>query len=196
MKKAQTGFTLVEMMAALSIMAIITTTLFVSYPKLGHRLAVEREAQLVALMLRDAEERAIRTRRVGSAFSAPFGVHFDLSSPRQYVLFADLGGTSGYFDEGIDEKIDTVVMGNGVSLEKLCAYEKQGLGVCLIQSLSITFRRPAPLIKVRGVIGGGIVLDLGDPDFEIYVRTDDGSFRRLVVVWTTGAISIEDVPSP
>ena len=190
MKKAQTGFTIIEMLVAISIMAAITTTLFVAYPKFGRRLAIEREAQFVALSLRDAEERAIRTQRAGGAFTAPFGVHFDLNARRSYILFADIN-SNGYFDAGVDLAVETFSIGNSVRLDKLCAGEKNASGDCTFSSLSITFKRPAPLIEVKGNGGGGV---LPNTDFEIYVKTDDGVYAQLVVIWTTGAVSIEDVP--
>ena len=188
------GFTVLELLIVIGIVAVITSTVFGNYPEFSRRLAIEREAQLVALTLRDAEERAIRTRRAGGSFFIPFGVHFDLANPKEYILFADtdFGGNQNFYDAG--EEIETITMGRSVQLKDICAYEKQGGSPppdCDINSLSITFKRPAPLIKVHGVKGGPVV-DMGVPDFEIYVETEDGVHQQKIVVWTTGAISIEN----
>lgn len=187
------GFTVLEMLVVIGIAAIITSTVLGNYPEFSRRLAIEREAQLVALALREAEERAIRTKRaLGSEpFEAPFGVHFDLANPKEYILFADTdpGGNTGFYDIG--EEIEVMKIGRSVRLKDLCADEKQGNPDCDIDSLSITFKRPAPLIEVQGVKGGPIV-DLGEPDFEIYVETEDYAHTQEIVVWTTGAISVEN----
>lgn len=183
------GFTVLEMLVVIGVAAIITSTVLGNYPEFLRRLAIEREAQLLALGLREAEEHAIRTKRAGSGFVAPFGVHFDLAKPKEYILFADFGTPNNFYDVG--EEIEIIQIGRGVQLRDLCADEKQGTPDCNINSLSITFERPAPLIKVRG-IKGGPVEDLGEPDFEIYVETEDGVHTQEIVVWTTGAISIEN----
>ena len=194
---------MLELLIVIGIAAIITSTVLGNYPEFSRRLAIEREAQLVALALREAEERAIRTKRteaVSEPFNPPYGVHFDLGSGptdpkrKQYILFADTdpGGNTGYYDVG--EEIEIMTIGRSVRLKDLCADEKQPplfTGDCDIDSLSITFRRPAPLIQVQGVKGGP-VMDLGEPDFEIYVETEDMAHTQEIVVWTTGAISIEN----
>lgn len=185
------GFTVIELLVTIGIMAVITGTVLGNYPQFSRRLNIERETQIVALSLREAEERAIRTQRAGGGFQAPFGVHFDLASPKQYIFFADTGGVSDFYDTG--EELEVISMGRDVRLDHICKHEKNILlGVdCGISSLSVTFRRPAPLIEIHGVSGGPIE-DLGEPDFEIYVKTEDGSLSQTIVVWTTGAISIEN----
>ena len=178
-------------------MTVITSTMLMNYPEFSRRLAIEREAQIAALALREAEERAIRTQQAGGTFFTPFGVHFDLASPKEYVLFADTkrsttipAGESDFYDSG--EALETMVMGRDVRVKDICQHEKNVPANCDIDSLSIVFYRPAPLIKVNGKTSGNPPVDLGVPDFEIHVGTEEPDNEQTIVVWTTGAISIED----
>lgn len=189
------GFTLIELLIVISIIIGITTIFFVNQGRFRASLNVEREAQVLALALRDAEIRSISTKQVQTTFQAPFGVHFDLANPLQYILFADTNtsGTDLFYDAG--EELEVIRTQPGVRLKKLCKDEKKNFplpGNCSITSLSITFQRPMPLIQVVGVQGGLPPADLGQPDFEIAVESNDGSIQRKVVVWTTGAVSIEN----
>ena len=191
-KELLTGFTVVELLVVIGIMAIVTATTLINYPQFSRRLDTEREAQLVALALRDAEERAIRTHRAGGVFTAPFGVHF-IENSDQYILFSDTGGDANFYNPG--EELETISLGRGVRVNDICQFEKNPLlGTnCDITSLSVTFRRPAPFIEIHGVMGGFPQVDLGEPDFEIHVD-NNGEYEKTIVIWTTGAISIEDSP--
>lgn len=186
-----------ELLISISIAVLILTVTLANFPSFGRVLAVEREAQLVALALRDAEARAIFTIEspvAASDFFSPYGVHFSLSNPQQYVIFSDaaVAGVPEFFDPG--EQVETLLMSKRAKINQICRGLKTSSpsdDLC-VNDLSITFRRPAPLIKVWGKSGALPPEDLGGgSDFSINIISDDGQFARCVVVWTTGAMSIE-----
>ncbi len=192
------GFTVMELLVSIAVAVLLLTIILANFPAFGRSLAVEREAQLIALALRDAEARAIATVEspiVASDFFSPYGVHFSLATPQQYIIFSDAGaaGFQGYFDAG--ERLETLSMGRQVRIQQICRGLKTADpndNLC-VNALSITFRRPSPLIAVKGVAGGPPPVSLGEGDFSIDLVTDSGQFKRRVVIWTTGAISIESI---
>lgn len=191
------GFTAFELVIAVSIVVFLSALILADFPLFGRSLTIEREAQLIALALRDTEIRAVAVRKdpLGGFFT-PFGVHFNVATPRQYLIFSDLnlnaGDESDFYDTG--EELETITLSQRAKIKRICMKVKSPPEDCTIEELSITFRRPAPTIEVRGVgvvVGGPPPVPLGEGDFEIEVATDDESLKRCVVIWTTGAISIE-----
>src|SRR3989344_6445394 len=86
------GFTILEILVVMAVMGIIAAILVSSYPSFGEVLAVDSQAQLIALAIRDIEQRAISTLESSVApgqYKTAFGVHFDIANNRQYVLFSD-----------------------------------------------------------------------------------------------------------
>ena len=195
---AQSGFTVIELLVVISIMAIMSGIVLADYPQFNRLTSLERGAQLMALTMRESETRAMSARGSAGVFTNRFGMHVDISStgnPRQYILFADTGGAANFYDLGEELFIHT--LSPQVRINKICRLLRDAnpvTGECLYERLSITFERPAPVISVYGAIGGNPPDDLGTGDFEIELITVDGSLLRCVAVWSTGAISIESNP--
>ena len=187
------GFTLIELVIATGIIVILTTVTLANFPRFGRTLAIERDAQLLALAIRDAEARAAGTRiSAAGEFQNLFGVHFDTTAGNnnKYIIFSD-NDDDQFYDVG--EELENVFLSRGIRVDEICRVVKASPpGNCNISSLSITFERPAPTIRVLGVgSGGGLPVPFGDGDFEIRLAVDGDTFKRQVVIWTTGAISIE-----
>lgn len=182
---------------SIGVALMLTLVTLVSFPHFGRTLAIEREAQLITLAIRDAEARAVATREsIGGGFSSPFGVHFDVHNPRQYIIFSDTN-KDGFYN-GVMEQLEIVPISREVALEAICYQDKSATpppGHCNVEELSITFKRPAPLIQVSGqgtgVPGSPPPQLLGEGDFEIKIVTNDMTLHYMIVVWTTGAVSIE-----
>ncbi|PJE64932.1 MAG: hypothetical protein COU90_00250 [Candidatus Ryanbacteria bacterium CG10_big_fil_rev_8_21_14_0_10_43_42] len=199
LKHSSRGFTLTELLVAISIMVILTTVTLANYPRFGRTLAIERDAQLVALALRDAGARAAGTRISASGeFQSLFGVYFDTTpgNNNKYIIFSDINGDQ-FYTPGIGEELEFVFLSRGVKVDEICRLVKATPPPpedCAIGSLSITFERPAPTIRVLGVgTSGGPPVNFGSGDFEIRLGVDGDTFRREVIIWTTGAISIEEL---
>ena len=197
MATRQQGFTLMEIFVVMFIISAMTLVTLANYRQFSRVTALERGAQLVALLLRDAEIRAFTVRHQSGNFTREFGLHINKSlNPRQYILFVDaIGvGTDKFYDPGTDTVLDSRLLDNNVRIIKLCENRKAsnpGPSDCTFDQLSITFERPSPNVTVFGKKGGGPADDLGTGDFEIEIETNDTLVRRCVLVWTTGAVSIE-----
>lgn len=191
------GFTVVELLVVISIMAIISAIVLADYPKFSRVTSLERGSQLLALTMRDSETRAMSARGSAGVFTNRFGTHVDISASgnvRQYILFADTSPSppNNFYDTG--EELFIRTLSSQVHINKICRLLRDtnlANDQCGYDRLSITFERPAPVINVYGATSGNPPGDLGTGDFEIELVTTDGSLFRCVVIWSTGAVSIE-----
>ena len=190
LQSMKAGFTVIELLVVIAIIGIVSTITVANYPEFRRSLAVEREAQIVALTLRDAEARAISVRRVDTSFTVPFGVHFVPGI--QYVIFSDNNG-NGIYDSGVaaGELLETIQMSRHTKINNLCAGAKNTpAGPCNLSALSVIFKRPSPTVEAR--VSAGAPLTHGN--FEVDVYSDDNNLKKRITVWTTGAITIEKLP--
>ena len=187
-----------EVFVVMFLMAILTTLVLANYHGFNRIGALERGAQLVALLLRDAESRAISVRATSGAFKRSFGLHIDKDlNSRRYIIFADVND-SNFFESASDATLDARLLDPQVRVSRLCANLKGTSAKvpplspnCDYSQLSITFARPSPTVTVFGKVGVSPAGDLEQGDFEIELETNDTLIKRCVVVWTTGAVSIE-----
>lgn len=192
------GFTVLELLVVMAIMSAITTILVSSFPRFGEVLAIDREAQLMALAVRDIEQRAVSTLEspiVAGQYQTAFGVHFNQTDNKRYWLFSDAVVQDNFLTAG--EAIETVPIERGARIHRICKLDSAGTACDTdLEELSVTYKRPNPIIQVRGatIISPGVVLDLGPGSYMIEIESKDGSFRRQVIMWTTGAVAIKKTP--
>lgn len=91
------GFTLTELLVSTSIILILTAIAFFGFHKRGYDLALQRSAQLIVSEAEIVREWAISTKETrGSIPSGGYGLHFSLSTPNKFYLFADFSGNHLY----------------------------------------------------------------------------------------------------
>lgn len=197
----KTGFTLPELLVVIAIVSIMALVLLSGYPRFGEMLAIDREAQLIALAVRDIEQRAVSTLEspiAGGGFRTAYGVHFNLSDNKRYWLFSDAVVQNNYFTDG--EEIEIVPIGRGARIRKICKLSTTSntcdASIGDLTGLSVTYKRPSPIIEVRGVaiLPPGIIQDLGPGSYMVEIESRDGSFARRIIMWTTGAVAIKKAP--
>jgi len=194
------GFTIPELLVVIVIVSIMAAVLLSGYPRFGEMLAIDREAQLMALAVREIEQRAVSTLEnpfVAGQFKTAYGVHFSTTDNKRYWLFSDWKTQDNYFTAG--EEIEIVLMERGAHIRKICKLNTTGTACNILidnlSGLSVTYRRPSPIIEVRGVrmLSSGIE-DLGPGSYMVEIESGDGSFARRIIMWTTGAVAIKKVP--
>lgn len=149
------GFTLIELMVVLAIMAVVSTIILSGNAKFGGIITLRNLAYDVALTLREAQTYGISARRFSSGgvttFSPGYGVHVGSAPATQYILFADTN-ESGRYDTG--EATKTFNISNGFQISNLCVTPAVGSEVCGQSALDIVFYRPEPDAAIRAGTGG------------------------------------------
>lgn len=190
----QRGFTLVEMLVVVGIVAVITTIVLVQNRKFHNSTVLNSLAFDVALSIREAQSFGLSVREVtpGSQdFTISHGVRFDTAfdsctgdGGEEYYFGADLDGDDLIDDEEIQK---TYTLKEGYEIVRICgnpsAVSSQSCVTDTCQ-IDITFNRPDPDATMYRPSGEYWVYT------ELRLEAPDGS-TSTVVVRDTGQISIE-----
>ena len=181
------GFSLLELVVVTGIMVVLSTILLANYNKFGGAITLRNIVYDVALSIREAQTYGISVRKFGlgaGEFGAGYGVHFERTSPTQYILFGDAVTDNGLYDAG--ESVELLTMRGGYHIYDLCATPTGGgPDECLLDSVDVLFKRPDPDAFVRAN-------DLSALYQKACVTIESPRGDRLVVVvWLTGQISIQ-----
>lgn len=171
---------MVELLITLAIFTIISSLVLARYPEFQAGISLKRTAQEMALSVREAGVYAVGVREWGDEYGG-YGIHFDLLSERSYVLFSDLDADNSY--DGGNELVKEFAIQTKDRIKDLCGYDSDGNSTCGLSYLDIVFRRPMPLIIIKG----------DGTDFS-YAEIEIGSPRgkeRDLRVEISGQISVE-----
>ena len=92
-KKVNSGFTLVELLVTISIFVILTGVVLFSQTKFNSTILLTNLAYDTALTIRQAQNYGINIKEFnlgGVSKFVPYGIHFDLTKNKSFILFADL----------------------------------------------------------------------------------------------------------
>ncbi len=106
-RNLNSGFTLIEMIVVISIVAIIATITLFQFGASRKGVSLETTAEEIAFSLRKAQSMALAVRSTGGTilpvYQNGFGIHFELgpdmgtqsASERSYILFTDFESVPG-----------------------------------------------------------------------------------------------------
>lgn len=187
----QKGFSLVEMVVVLAIFSIITGVVIANIPKLRNKTSIDLVAQSMALHIRGAQVYGIGTRQINRSgvgeTPKSFGIHFDHSKPKQFLLFADTTANKEYdgnFDcagQNNDECVEIYNLKN-ISLESILDDEKSLIN----EPIDIVYTRPSS--EANFCKSGNCGNSYSHIAIEL-VNIDGDS--RLIEVWRNGQIAVK-----
>ena len=177
--RTSAGFSLIELLAVTGVMALVSGVILVSNSKFGGKVLLQNLAYDIALSIRQSQVYGIAVQRFGTnTFSAGYGVHFDISSPSNYILFGDAITVNGLYDcptpgsVNTCEQVEATTITNGFRIYQLCAtLTTGGTEDCTsFSGLDVLFKRP-------------------DPDAWISVKPSSGTFTSCITVGSTACYS-------
>jgi prepilin-type N-terminal cleavage/methylation domain-containing protein len=192
-KNVKRGFTLVEMMITITIVAIIATVVIYNHQNFNDSLELTNLSYEVALILRQAQVYGVSVREfVGGTtederFGTPYGVFFDVNNSttkKDIIFFADRN-KDGKYVAAQDSLIEKTTIGRGNYVYDLCEAVNTNwicTGTGRSQS-AITFSRPDPDAHIKMRSGGevqAVKICLESPQKR----------KKEIVVYPTGQISI------
>lgn len=204
--KSAAGFTLIEMLVVVAIIALITALAQVSRLQFDRGLFVTNLAYDTALAVREAQVYGADVRNSGgvgaSSFAAGYGVYFPGSSgsaATQFVLFTDVNNNHAY-DAG-DTVLKTYQIQGNDSVTGLCVYTIASPSACTpVSSLTITFHRPDPSACLNGgnvslsdsVQTSACIAETKNSEAEVTVGASGGNSMTIDVL-SNGQISVMPV---
>ena len=191
-KRTKGGFTLVELLVTISIFVILTGVVLFNQGRFDSTILLTNLAYDTALTVRQAQTYGINIKEFGNNNFVPYGVHFDMSANKSFILFADPSSDAAVFTGQTDSCINSegcvnrynIQRGNKIS--NLCVV-KGSLSCSSVDTLDIIFKRPNPdaIITANG--------DIYDKA-EITLTSADGtSGQKEVDVQSNGLIQIINI---
>jgi len=180
MTAAPRGFTLIEMLVVLAIIAILTAIAVTGQSTFNKTLILTDTAYDVAFSARQAQSYGLSSRTFGTYTNQNYGygLHFDRVTPSSYTFFADTAkgqtppstcplGTVGTPSakagdcrfSASDGTVSTYTFSRGFTISKFCGKSGTAAAVCSTDSsplttLDIVFTRPNTSTTISGLVNG------------------------------------------
>jgi prepilin-type N-terminal cleavage/methylation domain-containing protein len=183
-KKAQQGFTLVELLVSIAIFSVITTMAVFNNAQFNSSVLLTNLAYEVAISIRQSQVYGVTVRKnAAGSFDSAYGVHFDMNTPTAYTLFEDKPTINHICDAsecGAANVVEAFSLQKGNRITKVCVDT-----VCTNRLIDISFVRPNPDAYIR--VGTDSVTSFGKA--EICISSPKGVIRKIVVE-QTGQIAV------
>jgi len=119
--KNRRGFTLIEMLAIIAIISIISGSLIVNWRKNEKKYEVQYTAQGIVQNLRRAQDMALSGKKYpGEDVPPAYGIYFELSTKNSYLIFGDKTGNNTY-QKGSDTLVETISLDSNIEIYSLSA---------------------------------------------------------------------------
>lgn len=224
----QKGFTLIEMIIVIAIFAVISTIVLFQSRNQKNNASVNNVAQDIALTIRRAQVFTLGLKPDQSRAALPFGmsiagygVHFDASDPKSFILFADIDSTGVLGGSPSNKKYDAsggcgfiahppVPPTECVEKIKIDTFDRLyrycvDSGPCQLfnetptnpelGSFDVVFTRPDPDASFCGNVNDCNSSTLFKTASTVSIEAiSPGNMRKRIVIYPTGLISTESMP--
>ncbi|MBU0999177.1 type II secretion system GspH family protein [Patescibacteria group bacterium] len=141
------GMTYVELIVVLSIFAVLSSVAVFNYGDFQAKVDIKNLASDIALKIVEAQKSSINGALPMSGYDPDtwkpsYGVYFDLSTPKQFIYFADLDNNPNTYDAGELLNTINITKNNYILNIDKCLNNSCLSGSNPIDILFITFKRP------------------------------------------------------
>jgi len=136
------GFTLIELLVSIFIIGLISGVFMVNYHNTNKRSELKVTIQKLASDIRLAQNYSLGSKTYDGVNTPKggWGLHFDLSSPSNYIIFADKNTPNGNKTYDAGEAVETRTLPAGVTINSLSP----------ANAVDIVFFPPDPITYVNG----------------------------------------------
>jgi len=199
-KYIKSGFTLIELMIVIAIIAIISALTLFNNAKLNSSILLNNTAYEISLIIRDAQISGLGSKVTnlnGNATTSNQGVYIDPSNPEEIIFFSDKNKDNKYTPGSEENQIYNIENKRAGKILSICTIVAdtpcKSSNTSNVPNLNIIFKRPNP--EAYFYIGsdtstpdpvvdymGSIVVNIGFPD---------GGECKSIIIYKTGAIQID-----
>ncbi len=136
-KKYISGFSIIDLLVSVSIVAMILSVSLFSYRSFTSKLAVSGASQEIALAMRQAQSFSLNLKEVSKGsgeFSTNYGISLSTLDPQVYYIFADKNANGKYDGDSScvagSECISKGAIRNNVSVVEICGIDTQNAVFC------------------------------------------------------------------
>ena len=185
------GFTLVEMLVVIGMVAILGGIAFVSFRPGNESLALDRASHRIAQDIRRATSLALEAKSINNCTSpdkpaSGYGVYVAKSNPTEYIIYGDCDHTSGSSKEGYKSGKDVIL--ETIILEAPTLIDSLTVDGAAEGDWSIAFFPPTPVVAICvddkcDTKSGQASLVLADKN--------NTALRKTIKVYASGIVDIE-----
>lgn len=194
------GFTLIELMVTLTIVILATGLVMIRYVSFNSTVLLNSLAYQVAFDFRETQSLAISVRGSNAEFREEYGMHFDVNTPNQYILFQDTNqslNVNGFirYDSDENEAVgDPIIIDPRFTVVDLCGTSMGGARNCLSdtggefpQFVTVAFARP----DFDAIMYGDGIGPLSEAEFILGTDDAESDITRSVIVTRNGQITVQ-----
>jgi len=171
-KKFKAGFSLIELLVAMSIIILLSTLMIVNTRSSEKRRNLTMEAQKLVADLRQSQNKSMSGSGVYQSGYKGYGVYVNSAQNDRYILYGEpLNPTDDYSRNGNETTIET----KQFSRARIRSVSTSG-------SAGILFLSPDPITYINGATGGSVTI--------VIESTEDSSLSATIDVNGAGLISV------
>lgn len=188
---SQSGFTITELLISIGILVLISGVVLTRFGTFNSASLLKSEAYEIALAVRQAQLFAVSSQGSQADFSRQYGVHFDLLTPQQVLIYRD-EDDNGRYEDGADYIVEEVTVDDRFTIRGFVDADDGGSDVTGGDGqLSISFLRPN--FDAQFYRDSDTRLGIGNVFVELSVSGDDGNgdrSLRTIEVTAAGQITV------
>ncbi len=194
------GFTLIEMLMVLGIMAIMSSIVMFNYPKFQAQIDVRNTANDVALQIVQAQKDATNGKlnsRTLTSWIPSYGVYFNSTVPenKTFKYFADFSPvdkllTNSTTCDNSSECLNIFSFTRGITISDL----KVSCGGVpgSVENLHINFTRPNSFASIRTNLASGCGSSITPADYAQIMAKSPQGLSSNICVYSSGRITINE----
>lgn len=175
------GFSILELMVAIAILAMLSSISLAGFVGLNNRVNVDTLAHNIAQWLRDAQISSMSVRRsaITNTFPPGYGLHFSTAQNNQFIYYREASSPANkIYNAGTDGIENTIQLLQGYTISSIVPTPAGSTNW-----VDIAFARPEPDAVITGATG------IYSP-VRIIISSPRG-LQRAVVIYATGQVSIQ-----
>lgn len=175
------GFTIVELLIMIGILALLSSVVFIDFGKNGKQFALERSAQKLAQDMRRVQGMAMGTLQ-GTASTTGYGIYLNkqAGSNTEYIVYRN-ENINPYYESSIDVVIETISPEDGISI---CDINDNNVSES-DNVMSISFEPPDPITYIENNHYGH------EAEISLCITTNP-SLLKKVIINNSGRIEISE----
>ncbi len=186
MKNKERGFTIIEMLVVIAIVAILPTVVIANFPRIRQQFALSRAAYAFAQDVRSTEGRSLSSNLYKDAEGnyqsvAGYGVYLDMSQygNKKYIIYADASPGNQQYDD-LDYIVSTIDL--GVNEPGIMVKELDNV---VGNNASINFNPPDPTTTITQLDQGETGIDV------VFAVESDPLQTKTVSVNSSGLVEVK-----